>query len=229
VVRGESAFPDDREQWIIDLLNRLEADDVRKTEKQIRIIEAAVEVFSEKGFAAASTSEIAQRAGVAEGTIFRHYKTKKDLLLSIAAPVAVKLFAPFLMRDFAKLLEMPYDRAEDLFRAILRDRLDFARKHKKLLRILVHEVPFQPELLAQVKDLFTHIVIARIEPLIRHFQERGALREMPTWRVIRATVSQFVGMVVFHVFLAPEFPFDEEEEIEQTVDILLHGIAGRPS
>jgi len=220
---------DEKEQWLVDLLRRLETGDERKTEKQIRIIEAAVEVFSEKGFAAASTSEIAQRAGVAEGTIFRHYKTKKDLLLSIAGPIAAKLFAPFLMRDFVKLLDIPYDRVEDFLRAILRDRLEFARKNMKLIKILVHEVPFQPELLAQIRELFTHIVITRVEKAIRHFQARGALKEMPPWRVIRSTISLFVGMVVFHVFLAPDFPFDEEEEIERTVDILLHGIAGRPS
>jgi len=90
-------------------------------------------------------------------------------------------------------------------------------------------VPFQPELLAQIKELFTHIVVARIEKAIRHFQATGALREMPPWRAIRTTVSLFVGMIVFHVFLAPEFPFDEDEEIERTLDILLHGIAGGPS
>lgn len=47
------------------------------TPKQAKILQAAVEIFAEKGYAATSTSEIAKRAGVAEGTIFRHYKTKK--------------------------------------------------------------------------------------------------------------------------------------------------------
>ena len=40
------------------------------TEKQRRILEAAVEVFAERGFAGTPTAEIAKRAGVAEGTIF---------------------------------------------------------------------------------------------------------------------------------------------------------------
>jgi hypothetical protein len=56
----------------------------------------------------------------------------------------------------------------------------------------------------------------------------GFFSPQVVWRVIRTTVSLFVGMVVFHVFLAPEFPFDEEE-IEQTVEILLHGIGGGTS
>lgn len=79
------------EQWIHELNN---IDDGKMTQKQFKIIEAAIEVFAEKGYAGSSTSEIAQKAGVAEGTIFRHYKTKKDLLLSIVSPMMSKLIAP---------------------------------------------------------------------------------------------------------------------------------------
>ncbi|MGB3437976.1 MAG: helix-turn-helix domain-containing protein [Actinophytocola sp.] len=44
-----------------------------------RILDAAAEVFAERGVAA-STEEIAARAGVAIGTVFRHFPTKQDLL-----------------------------------------------------------------------------------------------------------------------------------------------------
>lgn len=47
------------------------------TERQKKIVAAAIESFAEKGYSATSTKEIAQKAGVAEGTIFRHYKTKR--------------------------------------------------------------------------------------------------------------------------------------------------------
>jgi AcrR family transcriptional regulator len=47
-----------------------------------RILDAAGEVFAERG-AAASTEEVAARAGVAIGTVFRHFPTKQDLLGAI--------------------------------------------------------------------------------------------------------------------------------------------------
>lgn len=219
---------DKKEQWLTDLIQLTEGyDQQKKTDKQTKILEAAIEIFSEKGFAATSTSEIAQKAGVAEGTIFRHYKTKKDLLLSIAGPIATKLIAPFLMRDFAKLLDIPYNRADEFFRAIARDRIVFARKNIKLIKILVHEVPFQPELMEQIKSLVTKVVVTRIEKVVKHFQEQGQLIEAPPWRIMRSTASLFIGMIIFHVFLTPESPFDEEEEIDRTLDILMHGIASR--
>ncbi len=216
----------EQEQWLADLLRLAEGDDKKKTEKQVRILEAAVEIFAEKGYAATATSEIAQKAGVAEGTIFKHYKTKKDLLLSIAGPIVAKVFAPFLMRDFAKLLDLPYPRVEDFFRAVVRDRLAFARKNDKLIRILVHEVPFQPELLEQIKEMLSNIVAKRVQRVVEHFQKQGQIIEAPPWRIIRSAVSVFIGMIAFHVFLSPEHPFDEEEEIERALDIVLYGIAG---
>ena len=57
----------------------MRADAVRNRAK---ILGAAAEVFAERG-ADASTEEVAARAGVAIGTVFRHFPTKKDLLGAI--------------------------------------------------------------------------------------------------------------------------------------------------
>ena len=217
-----------KEQWLEDLIRLTEEDTEKKTEKQIKILEAATEIFAEKGYAATSTSEIAQKAGVAEGTIFRHYKTKKDLLLSIAGPIVIKLVAPFLLRDFAKTIDMPYERAEDFFRALAKDRFKFVREHMRIIKILIQEVPFQPELLEQVKSLASEIVFQRIKRVVLHFQEKGQLVEAPPWRIVRTGASVMIGMILVHVLLVPDFPIDEDEEIEHTVDLLMYGIAGRP-
>ncbi len=220
-------MPEKPEQWLEDMLLLMENDDGKKTEKQLKIIQAATEIFSEKGYSAASTSEIAQRAGVAEGTIFRHYKTKRDLLLSIVGPILAKTVAPLFMRDFAKILDQPYAEIEDFYKTVLRDRLNFARKNAKILRIVIQELPFQPELLSQVKVLFSQYVFERIGRLYAHFQEQGQIMEAPSFRIIRFSVTTIVGMVLTHSILLPEIPIDDEEEINWTIDVLLHGIAKR--
>ena len=106
------------EQWMEDLL-KPDTAGVKMTEKQIKILQSAIEVFAEKGYAGSSTSEIAQRAGVAEGTIFRHYKTKKDLLLSIVAPAMTKLIARFVLRGFNKVLDTQYNSYDQLIRSMI--------------------------------------------------------------------------------------------------------------
>jgi TetR/AcrR family transcriptional regulator, fatty acid metabolism regulator protein len=55
----------------------------RKIHRRESIIQAAIEVFSKKGFQAASISEIAQAAGVATGTVYQYFKNKEDLFFSI--------------------------------------------------------------------------------------------------------------------------------------------------
>lgn len=50
------------------------------TDKQQKIIQAALELFASEGYAATSTSKIARQAGVSEGLIFRHFESKQGLL-----------------------------------------------------------------------------------------------------------------------------------------------------
>jgi len=51
--------------------------------KRERILEAAVKVFAAEGFYNAKVAQIAQEAGVADGTIYLYFKSKDDLLISL--------------------------------------------------------------------------------------------------------------------------------------------------
>tara|TARA_B110000240_G_scaffold37715_1_gene41725 strand:+ start:184 stop:708 length:525 start_codon:yes stop_codon:yes gene_type:complete len=53
------------------------------TNKQVAILQTALELFSKKGFDAVSTNLIAKEAGVSEGLIFRHFQNKVGLLQAI--------------------------------------------------------------------------------------------------------------------------------------------------
>src|SRR5439155_14870597 len=51
--------------------------------KRERILEAAIKVFAAEGFYNAKVSQIAQAAGVADGTIYLYFKSKDDLLINL--------------------------------------------------------------------------------------------------------------------------------------------------
>ncbi|MCG6187266.1 TetR/AcrR family transcriptional regulator [Maribellus maritimus] len=53
------------------------------TEKQEKILQAALQLFAREGFHATSTSKVAKKAGVSEGLIFRHFGNKEGLLQAI--------------------------------------------------------------------------------------------------------------------------------------------------
>src|SRR5215468_6404149 len=56
---------------------------VRGGDKRDRILSAAMKVFAMKGFFGAKVSDIAEDAGVADGTIYLYFKSKDDLLISL--------------------------------------------------------------------------------------------------------------------------------------------------
>lgn len=51
--------------------------------KRIRILRAAIRIFSQRGFFNSKVSDIARAAGVADGTIYLYFKNKDDLLISL--------------------------------------------------------------------------------------------------------------------------------------------------
>lgn len=217
------------EPWIQELLHAYDEDE-KMTEKQKRIVTAAVEVFAEKGYSASSTSEIAQKAGVAEGTIFRHYKTKKDLLMSIVSPLMVKLLAPFFLRDFTKVLDAAYPRYEDFLRAVIRNRVAFVQSHFPLVKIMLQEIPFQPELREQLKGIVAKEVLVRIQRVVERYQSDGQISStIPSLSVVRVTATTVIGFVIARYLLAPEHKWDDEAELETTVQFIMKGLsAGQP-
>ncbi len=87
------------------------------TEKQKKILNAALELFAEEGFAATSTSKVAKAAGVSEGLIFRHFKNKEGLLAAIFEQIAERtkmVFADIVLEAdpkvvIEKILQLPFD------------------------------------------------------------------------------------------------------------------------
>lgn len=194
------------------------------TEKQKKIILAAIESFSEKGYAATSTSEIAKKAGVAEGTIFRHYKTKKDLLLGIVAPMLSRMIAPIVIKDLYKVLDHEYENFEDFLRAMIKNRIIFIKNNMPLFKILIQEIPFHPELKEQFKENIAKKVIARYYKLVEYYQQKGQIIKIPPYSVIRMTLSVLFGFILTRYLLLPEAGWNDEQEIELTMHFIMHGL-----
>ncbi|WP_138495965.1 TetR/AcrR family transcriptional regulator [Paenibacillus pinistramenti] len=215
------------EQWLEDLSAADE--DRRMTAKQLQIVQSAVDIFSEKGYAAASTSEIAQRAGVAEGTIFRHYRTKKELLLSIVSPLMSRLVAPFIIRNFDAVLKTQYETFEEFLRAVIENRLSFAHSHMKVIKILIQEIPFQPDLRKAFLEQVGAPLGVRLREIMLYYQEKGQLRpDLAPETAIRFMASSILGLFAEKFLLFPGRPWDEQAAADEVVRLILNGM-GVPS
>ena len=61
----------------------MSAKDRLKTDKKDLIIEAAAQIFAQKGYARASVADIALKAGIGKGTIYEYFKSKEDLFFAV--------------------------------------------------------------------------------------------------------------------------------------------------
>lgn len=194
------------------------------TDKQKKILIAAIESFSEKGYAQTSTSEIAKKAGVAEGTIFRHYKTKKELLMSIVTPLMTKLIGPFIVNDLNKVLDQQFDRVEDFFKATIENRREIVVKYLPIIKIMLQEIPFQPELRKQFIDQIAKKVYDRFKGLIISYQENSQIRKISPESVTRHVITTIFGYLMSRYIFFPNIEWDDELETERTIQFIMNGI-----
>jgi AcrR family transcriptional regulator len=197
------------------------------TEKQQRVLDAALEMFAERGYAGVATNEIAKKAGVAEGTIFKTWKTKKDLLVAVVAPLFFKLMAPRLLDELRALVDRPWPDAEALLRALLADRMRFAREHQMLIRVVLQELPFHDE----VRRLAQQTVVQRLWPTFEatwtRLQAEGKVVDVPAHVIMRNVFGSLAVWILVRLVVAPEVEWDEKAEEDWLVRLLLDGIRPR--
>ncbi len=194
--------------------------------RQWQILEAAIKVFSEKGFEASRTSEIAKTAQVAEGTIFRYYRTKKDLLLGLLMPLMVNFFRPMLFLSIERIMENQEDKPlEEVFKQLYLDRLALVRKNFPLIKTVLIESSYHPELLQPLQEEIGPKITPMVDEFMRANVDSGVFRQLDPRLLTRTTVSLMLGYVILSSTLPNLFAGDDDaEEIEKMVDILFHGI-----
>ncbi len=74
-----------------------------------RILEAALELFTEKGFAATTTRELSERLGFTKAALYYHFRTKDDLLDALVTPAFDRL------RELIDGLDLPLSEAQRRF------------------------------------------------------------------------------------------------------------------
>lgn len=99
------------------------------------ILSAARALFAEKGYDGTSTAEIAERAGVAHGTLFHHFRTKENLLLEMGET----LTATYL--EGLSQLPLTEGTGWQALECALRYHFEFMQQHSRGIVVLVQESP----------------------------------------------------------------------------------------
>ena len=140
-----------------------------KAEKRARLIAAARELFSLKGFAAATTSEIAERADIGAGTLFLYVQSKEALLVQVFQEDMTRV------RDEAFATLPPRAALLDELAHVYRAMSAFHERDRGLARVYAKEVAFVPKPDRAVVEEFVEGLFELSDSRIEAAKVRGEL------------------------------------------------------
>jgi len=154
-----------------------------------QILDVASLIFSKEGFAKANTDEIAKRANLGKGTIYRYFKNKKELFLSVVDRGLDKLKDAILIE--VEKTDDPLKKIENAIKAYL----SFFEKNRNLIGILIHEQSsFQKRI---AKRYFEHYYgnVDRIKQTFKTGIEQGLIKDMDMDSLISVYASILNGLI----------------------------------
>lgn len=202
-----------------------------KTKREMteeRILEAALNLFSEKGYAGASTSEIAKEAKVAEGTIFRYFPQKKDMLLKVVMTFIDIISEQIVMNPLERIYEENRGGPpEVMLKKIIMDRVALFDQMADRFKVLLIEMQYHEEIL----EVFVNKVVLKVirygEKVYGDFVKTGICREdIVALTAFRTMIGGIIIMLIQRRIAPQAVPggMELEAEIDMIIDILLNGM-----
>ncbi|MEP7013534.1 MAG: TetR/AcrR family transcriptional regulator [Acidobacteriota bacterium] len=196
--------------------------DVLAEFRQAEILAAAQGVFAEKGFAGASVDEIAQAAGVAKGTIYLYYPSKRDIyfaalregLSALAAKTQEKVWGA--------------ETLHDKIRAYVETKLRYCDEHRDFFKIYFAELGNMVTQHETRDSGFEKVFldqVALLEDAIRLGESLGEARDLPARYVAFAIANLTRGAVTQRLVGWTEGSI--EREVELLVDLAWKGISSQ--
>ena len=163
------------------------------SDKQRRVIESAIALFSEQGFDKTSTKEIAQRANVAEGTVFKQFKSKRMLLYAGLIPILRDHIAPVAVKQFTDELNdtKHFDEFINLF---VDNRSLFIYDNRRILKVVLNEAITNENFQNILVNIFTHKLTSSLKDKIVWFISNGEMRDVEPEFFIRTVIAQILNL-----------------------------------
>ncbi|WP_373528067.1 TetR/AcrR family transcriptional regulator [Nostoc sp.] len=190
-----------------------------EAQTRTRILEAAQRLFASKGFDGTTTRELAQAAGVAEGTLFRYFPNKKAILVEVATSGWVEILTDLL----TELSEMGSYKA---VAQVMRRRMWNLQKNADLMRVCFMEVQFHPDL----RDRIQLEVITKMtdvgEAFFQTAMDKGIYRQMDAKLVAKVFLGMFaIAGFSNNTIIEPDAsPQKMQEMAEGLAEIFLNGV-----
>ena len=201
----------------------------RKEARPGELLDAALDLFVEKGFAATRAEEVAARAGVSKGTLFLYFPSKEELFKAV---VRENISGRF--QEWNAEFEAFEGSSADAVRYFMKmwwERIG-ATPASGITKLIISEARNFPDIAA----FYQQEVIRPGTELIRRILQRGVDRgefqvldpEYATFSITAPMVFLIMMKHSLGACVPQDFPLDPERYIASQVETLLHGLQVRP-
>jgi AcrR family transcriptional regulator len=196
----------------------------RKDERPAEILEAALAVFAERGFAATRMDDIARRAGVTKGTIYLYFESKEAVFRSLVSESIGSTIQGF--RAAAEQFEGP---ASELLKMILHGMGHFLLESDRVVlpKIVIAEAGNFPSLAEFYRREVIDRGLSMLQSVIQRGIAQGEFRAVKPEHAARLCVAPLLLGAFWRTTFAKydSVPYDMKAMIETHIDVLLRGLA----
>ncbi|MBI4463499.1 MAG: TetR/AcrR family transcriptional regulator [Acidobacteria bacterium] len=199
---------------------------VASTVRHEQILSVAAELFAQQGYQGTTTRQIAERAGISEAILFRHFPTKEDLYWAV---IESKCKTP----QSAACAEEKWSEVGDEQQVFLRIAQEILRGYQQdttKMRLLLFTALENHRLSHQFFQIYIAGWYELLAAYIRQRIQAGVFRDVDPYLAARS----FVGMVIYHILIQELFggkhykDFDPQHVSETLTDIWLEGMKVQP-
>jgi AcrR family transcriptional regulator len=189
-----------------------------EAQTRTRILQAAQRLFASQGFDGTTTRDLAQAAGVAEGTLFRHFPNKKAILVEVATNGWVEILT--------ELSEMGSYKA---VAQVMRRRMWNFQKNADLMRVCFMEVQFHPDLRDRIQLEVINKMTDVGEAFFQTAMDKGIYRQTDAKLVAKVFLGMFaIAGFSNNTLIEPDAsPQQMQEMAEGLADIFLNGVLAK--
>jgi len=196
----------------------------RKQARPSEILDAALKVFSEKGFAGARMDDIARRAGVTKGTIYLYFENKEAVFKTLVRDSIGATLST--VTENARNFEGP---VRPILRFALGQMVQLLTTSDRVVlpKIIIAESGNFPELARFYRNEIVEKGLALLTGLIERGIAQGEFRALPPQHVARLCIAPVLLGAIWRVTFGrfDTEPFDYEGLIETHLDVLFRGLA----
>ncbi|MET7715906.1 helix-turn-helix domain-containing protein [Streptomyces sp. NPDC005407] len=202
----------------------MDSTSTRRRATRARLYEAAVTLIAEQGFSATTVDEIAERAGVAKGTVYYNFKSKTELFEELLR-YGVGLLTASLQSAADEAAEHGRTKVEALD-AMIKAGLVFIDRYPAFTQLYVAELWRTNRAWQSTLLVVRQQAVAVVETVLREAVENGELSEEID---IPLTAAALVGMVLVAALDWQAFqPERSLDDVHSALSRLLHGrVSGR--